>query len=216
MLVDRSVEIVRVELDEGQARPDWHDFDLMVVMGGPMGAYETATHPWMAGEIASMGDAARSGHPVWGVCLGAQLLAAGLGARVYPGPAPEVGVLPVTRSDASRVDPVFCVLDRKAHTLQWHGDTFDLPSGAELLASSPAYPHQAFRFQRSYGLQFHLEVSRSMAAEWARVPAYEAALDRVLGPGSWPALERDLDARVDEMGQLARNLFGRWLDQVVG
>ena len=71
-------------------------------------------------------------------------------------------------------------------TLQWHGDTFDLPDGATLLAGSPAYPHQAFVWQRAYALQFHIEVTPELAAEWAEVPAYAASLDAELGPGSFP------------------------------
>jgi GMP synthase-like glutamine amidotransferase len=79
----RGLGLARVELDEGQAPPDWRDFDGLIVMGGPMGAYEDDSHPWLAEEKRIIAAAARSGHPVWGVCLGAQLLAAAQGAPVY-------------------------------------------------------------------------------------------------------------------------------------
>jgi hypothetical protein len=103
---------------------------------------------------------------------------------VYAGPAPEVGVLAVELTDAGRADPVLGALPASIETLQWHGDTFDLPDGGVLLASSPAYPNQAFRVGRSaYAVQFHIEVTEAMGEEWADVPAYAEYADRVLGPG---------------------------------
>jgi GMP synthase (glutamine-hydrolysing) len=99
-------------------------------------------------------------------------------------------------------------------TLQWHGDSFDLPQGATLLASSPAYPNLVFCYERVYALQFHLEVTPELAAKWSDVPAYAQSLERIQGP-------RALDRLVDEVGAhasstipLARGLFGRWLEHV--
>jgi GMP synthase-like glutamine amidotransferase len=126
--------LVRAELDEGDALPDWREFAGMVVMGGPMGAYEEAAHPWLAEEKRVIGEAVAHGHPVWGVCLGAQLLAAALGAEVYRGAEAEVGLLPVELTPAAADDPVFGDAPERLLTLQWHGDSFDLPSGATLLA----------------------------------------------------------------------------------
>jgi GMP synthase (glutamine-hydrolysing) len=149
----------------------------------------------------------------WGVCLGAQLLAASLGAQVFSGLAPEVGVLPVTLTREAYDDPVFVEAPYALPTLQWHGDTFELPVGAQLLATSPAYPNQAFRWGRAaYGLQFHLEVSTEMAAAWGDVPAYADALERMLGAGSLERLTEELGRRSGEMGMHARRLFERWLD----
>jgi GMP synthase (glutamine-hydrolysing) len=213
VLEERNAAIVRIELDEGDPLPDWRDFDAVIAMGGPMGALDDAELPWLADERRLVGEAVRAGLPFWGVCLGAQLLARSLGARVYPGPAPEVGVLPVTLTAAARDDAVFGEAPATLPTLQWHGDTFDLPDGAKLLATSPAYSHQAFRWGRAaYGLQFHLEVSTEMAAEWAGVPAYAEALERMLGPGSLERLTDDLARRAAEMRASGRRLFERWLD----
>jgi GMP synthase (glutamine-hydrolysing) len=156
-----------------------------------------------------------AGHPVWGVCLGAQLLAAALGARVYPGPAAEVGLLEVELTDAAAADPVFGTAPRRFPTLQWHGDTFDLPEGATLLASSPAYENQAFSYARAYALQFHLEVSPELAAEWGEVPAYADSLEAIEGPGALAALIEDVTENAGTTLPLARDLFGRWLEQVV-
>jgi GMP synthase-like glutamine amidotransferase len=100
-------------------------------------------------------------------------------------------------------------------TLQWHGDTFDLPLGAVRLAGSPAYPNQAFRVERAYGLQFHLEVSGEMAREWAEVPEYVTSLERTLGSVSAPAFLAAIEERADEMRRTGRSLFERWLERVV-
>jgi GMP synthase-like glutamine amidotransferase len=153
-----------------------------------------------------------AGLPFWGVCLGVQLLSASLGGRVYGGPTPEVGLLPVEITQEGRADPVFAELPRELVTLQWHGDTFDLPNGAVLLASSPAYPNQAFRFRRAYGVQFHLEVSLEMAREWADVPEYVTSLERTLGVDEAPEFLKAIEARADEMRSVGRELFERWLD----
>src|SRR5439155_18314763 len=120
--------------------------------------------PWLAQEKGLIASAVRDGVPFWGACLGVQLLAASLGARVYPAPEPEVGVMAVTLADEAMSDPVFVGLPRELPTLQWHGDTFDLPNGAVRLAGYEAYPNQAFRWGRNaYGVQFHLEVTPHMA-----------------------------------------------------
>jgi GMP synthase (glutamine-hydrolysing) len=177
-----------------------------------MGAYEDHGHAWLAAEKRFLRDAVEQDVPVWGVCLGAQLLAASLGARVYPGPRPEVGVLPVELTEAAAADPVFGAAPGRMPTLQWHGDTFDLPDGATLLASSPAYRNQAFRVGRSYGLQFHLEVPAELAAQWAEVPAYASSLE---GPGALERLVADVAEHAGTTVPLARLLFGRWLERVV-
>jgi GMP synthase-like glutamine amidotransferase len=214
VLRERDGELHRVEVDEGDPLPDWHGFDAIVAMGGPMSATDDAELPWLRGEKRLIAEAVRAGLPFWGVCLGVQLLAASLGARVYPGPAPEVGLLPVTLTEEGRGDPVFSVLPAEVLTLQWHGDTFDLPEGGVRLAASPAYPNQAFRVERAYGVQFHLEVSAEMAREWAEVPEYVAALERTLGRQAAPELLSSVAERADEMRATGRALFERWLDRV--
>ena len=214
-LRSRGYEMARVELDEGEPLPDWREFEGLIVMGGPMGAYEEDAHPWLASEKRAIGEAARAGHPVWGVCLGAQLLAGALGARVYPGREAEVGLLDVELTPAAGGDPVFGDAPRSFPTLQWHGDTFDLPGGATLLASSPAYANQAFVYKRAYALQFHLEVSTELAAEWGGVPAYAASLEAIRGPGALERLVAEVGEYADSTVPLARALFGRWLEQVV-
>jgi len=214
VLLERGIQLHRVELDEGEALPDWRGFDAIVAMGGPMSVNDEADLPWLAAEKRAIGEAVRAGKPFWGVCLGVQLLAASLGAPVYPGPEPEVGLLPVELTDEGRADPVFGQLENGLATLQWHGDTFDLPTGAVRLASSPAYANQAFRFERAYGVQFHLEVSAEMAREWAEVPEYVASLERTLGADRAPAFLTEIEANAETMRSAGRALFERWLDRV--
>ena len=163
----------------------------MLVMGGPMGAYEEAEHPWLAAEKELVREAAEDGRPILGVCLGVQVLAAALGAEVRPMEQAEVGLLPVELTTEGRAHPLFAGMPEPLVSLQWHGDTFELPDGAKLLASSPAAPNQAFQAgEAAYGVQFHLEVTPEMAREWAQVPAYRDRSRRRWGrsgaPSSWP------------------------------
>jgi GMP synthase (glutamine-hydrolysing) len=213
VLLERGASIHRVELDKGDLLPDWRDFDLIVAMGGPMSVNDEREHPWLVDEKRLIREAVTAGAGFWGACLGVQLLASSLGARVHAGATPEVGVLPVTLTDEGAADAVLSGLPRELPTLQWHGDTFDLPDGAVRLAGSPAYPNQAFRWGRAaYGVQFHLEVTGGMAREWAQVPAYVDSLERTLGPGSAEQLFADFDAASATMQDHARAMFERWVD----
>jgi GMP synthase (glutamine-hydrolysing) len=211
-----GADLHRVEVDEGDHLPDWTEFDGIVAMGGPMGAYEDKRLPWLAAEKRLISEAVRAGTPYWGVCLGAQLLAASLGAAVFPGPNAEVGMLPVFTTDAAVADPVFRHAPPEFAALQWHGDTFDLPDGAVWLARSRAYAQQAFVFKRAYALQFHLEVDAALAAEWGDVPAYADSLRDLLGPDALPALVDAVRRHENDATRLARRLFGAWLSDVVG
>lgn len=216
VLAAAGASIHRVELDEGEPLPPWQDFVAIVAMGGPMSVNDDAELPWLTAEKRAIAEAVRAGAPYWGSCLGVQLLAASLGARVYPGPQPEVGVLPVTLTEEGRSDPVFAGLPDEFPTLQWHGDTFDLPEGATVLASSPAYPNQAFRVgDAAYGVQFHVEVTEAMAREWAQVPAYAEYADRVLGDGGIDRLMSDFDASRERMLDVGRRMFERWVEIAV-
>ena len=216
VLTAAGADIHRVELDEGEPLPSWQDYVAIVAMGGPMSVNDDAELPWLTAEKQAIADAVKAGVPYWGSCLGVQLLAASLGARVYSGTQPEVGVLPVTLTEDGRSDPVFAGLPPEFLTLQWHGDTFDLPDGATLLASSPAYPNQAFRVgQTAYGVQFHVEVTEQMAREWAQVPAYAEYADRVLGAGGIDRLMTDFDAARERMLEVGRRMFERWVEIAV-
>lgn len=213
ILRQRGASLTRVELDEGEPLPPSLDpFDAVIAMGGPMSVNDTRLHPWLEDEKALIREAVSAGVPFWGSCLGVQLLASALGAAVNAGPAPEVGVLSVHPTVEGRADPVLGPCRWPLRTLQWHGDTFELPEGGALLATSPAYRHQAIRIgQVAYGVQFHVEVSAQMANQWARVPAYVDYADGVLGPGGAVGLLEDVRRAAPEMLDQARTLFERWM-----
>jgi GMP synthase-like glutamine amidotransferase len=211
--LDLLDDYVPVELDEGEPLPDWRSFDAVLAMGGPMSVNDEAEHPWLRDEKALVREAVAAGVPFLGVCLGSQLLASALGASVFANTAgSEVGLLPVERTTAGLADPVLGGLAEPLVTLQWHGDTFDLPAGAELLATSPLARNQAFRVgDRAYGLQFHLEVTEDQVAEWAEVPAYRDALRDTLGEEAGAAFLEDAAARSGELARHAHALFAAWL-----
>jgi GMP synthase (glutamine-hydrolysing) len=164
-----SLEVRRVETGasmlEGLAGPA---VDLLLVLGGTMGAYETDRRPILAPEIARIRERLRTDLPVLGICLGAQLMAAALGARVYKGPNQEIGWLSVTPTVDGEADPVFRrLLCPSPVTLQWHGDTFDHPLGTVALGTSALYAAQGFRHGvGSYALQFHPELPFADLPTW--------------------------------------------------
>jgi len=216
VLSERGIALRRVLVCDGGELPDWREFAAIVAMGGAMGAYADDVHPWLAAERRLIGEATRAGKPYWGVCLGAQLLAASLGAAVAPGPVPELGVLPVHLTDAAAEDPVFSGIPATFRTLQWHGDTYELPEGAVRLAGSDLYRQQAYVLGNAYAVQFHLEVDSELAAQWMAIPAYVQELEQLDGPGAASSLLSQVRAVEAESVPLARKLFSSWLVEVVG
>jgi GMP synthase (glutamine-hydrolysing) len=117
---------------------------LAVVLGGPISVYEGERYPWLAIQIDWMRRRLVAGRPTLGICLGAQMMAAALGARVYPGRVKEIGWSPLTLTAAAHASALAALDGTSTSMLHWHGDTFELPAGATLLAGTAAYPHQAF------------------------------------------------------------------------
>jgi GMP synthase (glutamine-hydrolysing) len=165
------VDVVRLDRDERLPEPG--TFAGLVVLGGPMRVFDSDSHAWLASERALLAATATDGKPVLGVCLGAQQLAMALGADVTAGAEPEIGLGQVELTGPGRLDPVTGpeyggLSATTIPCVHWHRDTFSLPDGAVHLAASQRFPHQAFRWgDRAYGLQFHVEVDRALAAGWA-------------------------------------------------
>ncbi len=161
-----TLHVVRVDQNEAVPPPDSvGGMSGLVVMGGPMGVHDDLL--WLEEERALLRAAVGAGLPVLGVCLGAQQLAAALGAEVTGGPVLECGVGEVHLTTDAIGDPVFGPAPTPLPCVHWHGDTFSLPEGAVRLAGNDAYENQAFRVgERAYGLQFHVEVTASLVAHW--------------------------------------------------
>jgi len=150
----------------GDSLPAIETIGGLVIMGGPMSVHDTADYPWLEGELSYVRDILRAGEkPVLGVCLGAQLMAAALGAAVTRNPEREIGWWPVERADSC--PPLWSgVLPSRFDALHWHGETFAIPEGAVRLAGSAACANQAFAWgRRALGLQFHLETTRESLRE---------------------------------------------------
>ena len=163
-LVAAGYEIAPTRLYAAASFPPLADVDLLVVMGGPMSINDEHEFPWLVAEKRFIGAAIEAGKPVLGVCLGAQLIANTMGARVYPNAVKEIGWFPVESVPAD-VGPVFR-FPPSVEVFHWHGETFDLPPGAVRLARSEACENQAFQLGRSViGLQFHLETTPASAGE---------------------------------------------------
>lgn len=151
-------ELDRIDVtDPDFARVNFNTPDLLILMGGPMGVYERDANPWIDCEIDRLASRISLGLPTLGVCLGAQMIAAAMEAKVYSGPTKEVGFAPVALNAAGADSPLRHV--EGVPVLHWHGDSFPLPTGVELLASTDAYHHQAFRRgPELLALQFHAEM----------------------------------------------------------
>lgn len=159
-----------IDLWDNKKAPDLSDFSHLVVMGGPMAVYEMEKYAFLKEEALLIEKAIKSNLHVLGICLGAQMIAHVLGAKVYPGMTREIGWYQVKLTEEGLKDQVMSQLlteDRKATIFQWHGDTFDIPDGAVRLASSELFENQAFRFSNGvYALQFHIEVTPDIIREW--------------------------------------------------
>lgn len=198
------ITCTRLHLDE--ELPPLGDIDLLVIMGGVMSVNDEQEHPWLVPEKAFIRSAIDHGLPVLGVCLGAQLIANVMGSRVMPNSVREIGWFPIQATDHGRSDVFRFPVQTKV--LHWHGETFELPAGAVLLASSPACDHQAFQLgDRVIGLQCHLESTP------AQVKAFvEATPAAELEPEEWvQSAERLLSIPEDEL-ERATVLMGEVLE----
>jgi len=144
-----------------------NDLSHLVILGGPMNVYEEERYPFLRDEDLFIKEAIQRGKAILGICLGAQLIAKALGAKVFKAPVKEIGWYDVSLTKTGSQDPLFSGLPRTFPVFQWHEDTFEIPNRGKLIATSSPISHQAFRYgERVYGLQFHVEVTQEMIHEW--------------------------------------------------
>ena len=203
---ERGHDLTGTALHEGKALPTPDDYDFLVVMGGPMGVNDTDEYPWLASERDLITRTLDADTPVLGVCLGAQQVAATLGADVYPHEEREVGWFPVETTDAANHSPL-APLTPAFPAFHWHGDTYDIPDGGTLLATTPVCRNQAFSAANglALGLQFHLEATResvgdlleAVDGETGRGEYVQSDAELLAGDAPFDVLRSALDAVLD-------------------
>lgn len=199
--------VTTTKLYETPALPAVTEYDALIALGGPMSVNDETLLPWLVAEKRFIAEAVQAGKPVLGICLGAQLIASALGASVYPGPYKEIGWFPVQRAEEHKPDTF--VFPQQVTVFHWHGETFDLPSGAAHLASSAGCVNQAFQIgARTIGLQFHLETTPS------NVDALIANCGDELIPSRFVQTEADLRQTPPSVYVGINDLMSRVLDYI--
>jgi len=213
-LARRGLRADYVRLFAGESIPvDTAQAAALIFLGGPMSVNDEARYPYLAQEQSLIHDALGAGQPLLGICLGAQLLAAAAGARVFPAARPEIGWEPVSLTMEGRIDAVISPTAHLAAVLHWHGETFDLPQGAVRLAFSALTMNQAFRLGRSaYGLQFHLEVDAAMIDSWTQTYTEDLGADP---PAARRHINADTAQYVRPLQLAANEVIDRFLELVM-
>ncbi|HOW27486.1 MAG TPA: type 1 glutamine amidotransferase [Elusimicrobiota bacterium] len=188
----------------------------LVVMGGPMSVYESHRYPYLRREMEVIRHFIRKGKPVLGICLGSQLIAGALGARVYPNRVREIGWVAVRSTPEGRRDPVCGEMPTPSRVFQWHQDTFDLPRQAVLLVTGDDCRHQAFRVGKTvYGFQFHPEMDATMIRDW--IQSSDGRREISGCPGNSPErILRDTRRSLSGMKRWGRRLFNAFSSTIRG
>ncbi len=206
------IRFVNFERDPG-TQVDVGRYDGLIVLGGPMMVSDRDRLVHLQTEISALRDAMDANLPVLGICLGAQLLAHALGAKVGPLAQPEIGWYPLIPTSHASSDKVLGALDQPTPVFQWHSHGFELPAGAIPLASSQRCPCQAFRMNQAYGFQFHLEMEKKLLDRWLHLPAYQSELIAAQ-TYSIAAIERDTHQHMARLNTLAGKVFNPFLDLI--
>lgn len=196
------------------ARPSLDKYAALIVLGGPMNSDQIDSYPNLITEVEIIREAVERNMSVLGICLGAQLLAKALGGAVRRNPAREIGWYDIDLTTAGQADPILSAFAPRQRVFQWHEDGMELPPGADLLASSEVSPVQAFRHRdHAYGLQFHLEVDRSLIDRWLKVPDHAAILAEEAGNIDPDAIREETRKTIAANKALSRETFLRWIDR---
>ncbi len=193
------------------AEPCLNGYDGLVVLGGPMGVYQTKKYPYLTTELHLIEEAIQKDIPVLGVCLGAQLIAKTLGAPVTKNNEKEIGWFDVSRTHAAEKDPVVGHFRSSEKIFQWHGDTFETPRGAVHLARSQICSNQAFRYgEKVYGFQFHLEVDEFMIERWLNTPAFKKELESLGSRVTADKIRKETKSYIHRLTVLSQKCFGEF------
>ena len=194
------------------AEPSISRYHGLVVLGGPMNCDQSDRYQHLTTEIAVIQDAIEQGKPVLGICLGAQLIARALGARVAKNDKKEIGWYELSPTTEGTSDPLFCKFGARQMIFQWHGDSFEIPKNAVHLATSPDCKNQAFRYRTNvYGLQFHLEVDEPMIHRWLHTPAMARELEGLGGPELAGRIEQETSRHIEHSVELGNQIFGEFI-----
>jgi GMP synthase-like glutamine amidotransferase len=198
-----------VKIDENEPLPpSIAGFSGLVLMGGPMSVNDDL--PWIAPTLALIREAMDAGKPVLGHCLGGQLISKALGGVVSRNPAREIGWLPVQRIDNAQANVWLGDLPREFEVFHWHGETFDLPTGATRILGSAACPNQGFVIDSTLALQCHVEMTADLVRLWARVGREEIAQTSETVQNETQMIA-DLAARVARLHSVADRLYAPWI-----
>jgi len=194
------------------AQPTLAGYDGLVVLGGPRSVYKKHRIPHLKTEMKIIESALQRDLPILGICLGAQLIARTLGARVYANHTKEIGWYNVQPSAYAGGDPLIQEFKEVEKIFQWHGDTFDIPSGALHLAQSRACANQAFRYdEKVYAFQFHLEVDEPMIVRWLKVPENRREIQSLHGDIDPDQIHRETSDHIERLHELSDHVFGQFI-----
>ena len=178
-MINRGYKVSKSMMHNKDLFPNMSDFDMLIVMGGPMGVHDTIKYPWLIREKEFIRRAITERKTVVGICLGAQLIADVLNAKVYKNRYKEIGWFPIKKSRSIGKESIFSDFEKETQVFHWHGDTFDIPKGATRLFSSSGCKNQAFQFgNKVFGFQFHFEVNEKSIMKLAENAASEITDDK--------------------------------------
>ena len=193
--------------------PSLDGYDGLIVLGGPMNVDETREYPHLKTEVKLIRTALGENMPILGICLGSQLIAKALGARVKRNGEKEIGWYDVRPTARGKSDPLVSHFSEVEKIFHWHGDTFGLPEGAELLASSKLCKNQAFRYRDNvYGFQFHLEVDEPMVERWLRIPQNRDEIAKTNGKIDPDKIGSETPEYIGRLKDLSDRTFGDFIN----
>lgn len=198
-----------------EATPAVDRYDALVVLGGPMNVHDGGSHPHLNTEMRCIEQALKRNMPILGICLGSQLLAHVLGARVEHAPHWEIGWYAIRPTTMGASDPVMGHVEEEMTVFQWHQCAFEIPTDAHQLATGSPLPNQAFRYGTcAYGFQFHLEMEQRLIERWLNQPGYRKELEAATETASADEIRHQTSLHLPRMEATAERVFGSFLDMI--